>query len=447
MATSFSSLKNFSWPSADKAIEIVKQPSSNSFLQKNKPFMSERELAEEVLQWRQAQEFKIRMCIDTFRGAPLIFDNSSTAEYTDEGGLYQHDQDTEPYGPYAKQYARAYGVTDAITTYQMKLLPEMLLKYAEPCGLTPCSYEVLQQFSVPEYSVAALSFIEQHRRYIQDTAWIISQRHGLSTELVELVLIFTAFGEMMAINDVDRIQDTAACELADCKMQKAFEMHFDDYPGIIERTGWRALTDEEDSPFWKSAVWFGASYYTGQPKPIPMARQGFGPLQIILGNPREAARDSQAMADFAGRLNPADFEDGKKSLDTIVDPKKMFYAKGIMLSHALSKIRGSLPPSEKMSEIPSIDNVPDREIGLQLKMLIAAQHVSAFPEDYKKVPRIFCQHTTLHDYFEIYIPYLVALGEIFELDHPLGLELRHLDSNTFTVVEARNYTPELHMCP
>jgi hypothetical protein len=398
---------------------------------------SQREAAEALGRIFSAQgegsRRRIEGCANLFKPfSQVIFNNESTAKYTAKPeDPYFKPAEEKSVGVYAQTYARIYGANQCQEETSRNNFLNYLAcyQYKNRAGEAP-------EFVNPERAQGALDFIQQYRPDIRQAAEILASHHQLKPDLAESLLIVVTFLEIMRINEIDVIQDVAACNWAGCQLDQSFQLELgEDYPDFHKQWGWQWASDLNHpyipSGYIQDGIKAGIQARYGR---IPISNQGFGPLQIILGNAMQAGRHSRVLSHYQGFLDTSDFIDEKSTLRAILDLSnntnnqryaKMFYVKAMMLDHVLTKLEPLFP--RDLNSLPYSKQIPDKNVELQWKKLMTAQEVTAYPERQGEVINNFCSERYVNDYSS----YLVVLDEVLNLGHPLGLKIHREGSGYF----------------
>ncbi|GEM_PF-6514501 len=358
-----------------------------------------------------------------------LFDNQSTAPLTSTPDApYAVPNEEENVGSYSQKYSQIYEASQC-QNYSLNLCHP----YEKQGG------GIIPEFLHPARAKGALDFIQQYRSDIRRAAAILASHHQLQPALVESLLIVVTFLEMMRMNEIDVIQDVAACNWAGCQIANNFQQELgDQYPAFYNRWGWEWMSDRGTGVL--NAV---VQKIKGR---VPLANQGFGPLQLLLGNVMQAAQDTQVLDRYRNFLDSSDFVDEKATLRAIMDlshnsthPRyaKMFYVKAMMLDYALTRLEEVFPKSGDLYRIPSSGLIPDREIEWQWKKLIIAQDLITYPERQAVIRERFCSEQQGRDL----LPYWVILDKIFNLGNPLGFKVRYDNYQRTFIIETVETSP------
>ncbi len=295
------------------------------------------------------------------------------------------DSDTD-WGPqdvdsrYARAYAETYGVrfqspprsyqvsnpSVCTDTSPLPLRHRVILRQSE----TSLAYYVcnaMKRTWSPEVHAVVSDFLRTYQVLIRRAVKILAQNHpNLRRENVELFFDSLITTEFMYFNDIDLAQDIAAGAYAGIS-----ERYLD---GLKARGPDTWKSTAVSTPFLGSRFWRFESWR----RDIPIASQGLGPLQIIVGLAMEAARDKALLASYAPLVSGEDFKDEQAVIRAIFDPTKMFAAKAMTWDLELRDLEKTDPffaPALLLNpDVPKLSAA--REIGL----LAAAQHLVQFPE-------------------------------------------------------------------
>lgn len=198
-----------------------------------------------------------------------------------------------------------------------------------------------------------------------DVAAEILHRHHPHLKLVNLrSLLYSRMSEeVMALDFEDPWQDMNACRFSGCSLQDNFA---------------KALAGSQIGPMVNGTV-YNLPWELSSKIAVDMKRQGFGPMQVILGLAMEASENAEVLAHFEGCLSREDFKDEKAALRAILEKPVMTYA--LCYDYVATKLEKTVfsDPSVRLPEI-SAPYIQDRGAAREYSFLQVASLITAYPE-------------------------------------------------------------------
>jgi len=294
---------------------------------------------------------------------------------------------------YAPYYGKIYGQTTEVIPPQLQgvdyvIYPRglSLLSQVVPADCMPIAYRIIDTSLGSEYPITYMpldlsqsipfhtldrlaqsaAVAKSFHNEIVHAAKNLHHYHSkaLGLEHCITMLYIKLIVELYNARYEDPWQDLGACQWSGCKLLKAYQEAFKDVDYGIKVGG--VLT----RPSWLLA----SQLHT------PMAEQGFGVYQVILGLLQEASNNPEVRSHWQAELTESDFADQKAMMRAIFEKPTLCYAfVADYLLTRLEKTTFSDPKMRTLSFLPPF--IADEEQARQLSIMHVLFRLSVQPED------------------------------------------------------------------